>query len=71
MPAPSGHSGKAFSVHLRAQLFHAGNNLEWRSTTVKTQHTEGEGADVLWQSQFEWEYDTDEMAFLRFVHQFT
>ena len=43
-------------------------NLEWCLKTVKTQHTEGEGADVMWQSKFEWEYDIDDMAFLRFVY---
>jgi len=67
LPAPNGHSGKAFSVYLIAQLFHASTDLKWRSKTVKTQHTEGEGADVIWQSNFEWEYDIDDMAFLRFT----
>lgn len=68
VPAPSGRSGKTFSTYLIAQLLHAGSDLEWRSKTVKTQHTVGEGADVMWQSKFEWEYDIDDMAFLRFVH---
>ena len=68
VPAPSGCSGKTFSTYLIAQLLHAGSDIEWRSKTVKTQHTEGEGADVMWQSKFEWEYDIDDMAFLRFVH---
>lgn len=68
VPAPKGRSGKTFSAYLIAQLLHAGTDLEWRSKTVKTQHTEGEGADVMWQSKFEWEYDIDDMAFLRFVH---
>ncbi|KAF8814579.1 PLC-like phosphodiesterase [Phlegmacium glaucopus] len=67
LPAPNGRSGEAFSTYLRAQLFHAGGDLEWRSKTVKTRHTVGQGADVVWQSQFEWEYDIDDMAFLRFV----
>ena len=68
VPAPNGRSGKTFSAYLIAQLFHAGGDLEWRSKTVKTQHTEGEGADMMLQSKFEWEYDIDDMAFLRFVH---
>lgn len=54
-------------MYLFAELLHAAGDLEWRSKKVKTQHIEGEGADVMWQSQFEWEYDTDDMAFLRFV----
>jgi phosphatidylinositol phospholipase C delta len=68
VPAPNGRSGKTFSTYLIAQLLHTGSDLEWRSKTVKTQHTVGEGADVMWQSKFEWEYDIDDMAFLRFVH---
>ena len=68
VPAPNGRSGKTFSAYLIVQLLHAGTDLEWRSKTVKTQHTEGEGADMMWQSNFEWEYDIDDMAFLRFVH---
>jgi phosphatidylinositol phospholipase C delta len=67
VPAPHGRSGKKISAYLFAELIHAVGDLEWRSKKVKTQHTEGEGADVMWQSQFEWEYDTDDMAFLRFV----
>jgi len=67
LPAPHGRSGKTFSTYMLAQLLHAGGDLEWRSKTVKTQHTEGEGADVMWQSQFEWEYEVDDMAFLRFT----
>ncbi|KAF8151614.1 PLC-like phosphodiesterase [Crassisporium funariophilum] len=67
LPAPNGRSGKSFSTYIRAQLFHASGDLEWRSKSVKTRDNVGEGSDVIWQSQFVWEYDTDEMAFLRLM----
>ena len=44
--------------------FRVSVRVELDLTGAKTQHTEGEGADVMWQSKFEREYD---MAFLRFV----
>lgn len=34
---------------------------------MKVQHHVDEGADVLWQEQLEWDYEIDEMAFLRSV----
>jgi phosphatidylinositol phospholipase C delta len=65
VPAPNGRAGKTFSTYVRAQLFHASGDLEWRSKSIKTQHSIETGANVIWQSQFEWEYENDEMAFLR------
>ena len=35
---------------------------------TEQEHTEREGADVIWQSKLEWEYDIDDMAFLKFVY---
>jgi len=68
VPAPNGRTGKTFSTYVRAQLFHASGDLEWRSKSIKTQHSIETGANVIWQSQFEWEYENDEMAFLRYMH---
>jgi len=68
VPAPNGRAGKKFSTYVRAELFHASGDLVWRSKSIKTQHSMETGADVIWQSQFEWEYDNDEMAFLRYIH---
>ena len=70
VPAPNGRAGKTFSTYVRAQLLHASGDLEWRSKSIKTQHSVETGANVTWQSQFEWEYENDEMAFLRYVPSF-
>jgi len=67
VPAPNGRTGKTFSTYIRAQLFHEKGDIEWRSKSVKVQHHVDEGADVLWQEQLEWDYEIDEMAFLRSV----
>ncbi|KAH9475003.1 1-phosphatidylinositol 4,5-bisphosphate phosphodiesterase 1 [Psilocybe cubensis] len=67
LPAPNGRSGKSFSTYIRAQLLHGSKDLMWRSKTHKTKHHPEYGADVLWNTQFEWEFESDEMAFIRFV----
>ena len=68
VPAPNGRAGKTFSTYVLAELFHASGDLVWRSKSIKTQHSMETGADIIWQSQFEWEYENDEMAFLRYIH---
>ncbi len=68
MPAPNGRKGKTFSTYIRARLCHEKEDIEWRSKSVKVQHDVNEGADVLWQEQLEWDYDIDEMAFLRYAN---
>jgi phosphatidylinositol phospholipase C delta len=67
VPAPNGKAGKTFSSYIRAQLFHANGDIVWQSKTVKAHHSLDTGADILWQERFEWEYETDELAFLRCV----
>ncbi|KAF8175794.1 PLC-like phosphodiesterase [Pholiota molesta] len=67
LPAPNGKAGKTFSAYIRAQLFHANGDIVWQSKTVKTHHSLDTGADILWQERFEWEYETDELAFLRLI----
>lgn len=67
VPAPNGRSGKLFTTYIRAQLCHENGDIERRSRSVKVQHDVNDGADVLWQEQLEWDYDIDEIAFLRSV----
>lgn len=59
--------GKKFSSYIRAQLFHSDGDVNWRSKTVETKHSIETGADIFWQERFEWEYEPDELAFLRRV----
>ena len=39
--------------------------LGWKSKVIKTEDVAGQGADALWNENFEWEYDSDDLAFLR------
>lgn len=65
VPMPKGHADQPFTTYLHAQLLHLGGDLEWRSQKVKAQPNSDNSSDVCWQSQVEWEYDVDDMAFLR------
>ncbi len=67
VPAPNGRAGKKFSSYIRAQLFHSDGDVNWRSKTIETEHSLETGADIFWQERFEWEYEPDELAFLRHV----
>ncbi|KAJ7186489.1 PLC-like phosphodiesterase [Mycena filopes] len=72
LPPPNGRADKTYSAYVTAELFHAQQDQKWRSKTAKTRDVPGAGADVMWGSvgvfeteRFEWEYDADELAFLR------
>lgn len=69
LPAPNGRADKSFSTYVEAELFHHQQNQKWRSKTEKTRHVAGAGADVMWDmwenESFAWEYEADDLAFLR------
>ena len=67
VPAPNGCEGKSFHTYIKAQLFHSGSDLSWRSQTLETRHDPQLGADLLWKEQFEWYYEEDDLSFIRFV----
>lgn len=67
VPPPNGRADKTYSAYVRAQLFHANKDQEWKSKTVKTKDTPGEGADVTWNEQLEWTFELDDLAFIRSV----
>jgi phosphatidylinositol phospholipase C delta len=67
LPPPNGRADKSFSAYVNAELLHAQQDQKWHSKTVKTQDVPGAGADVMWNERFEWEYERDEMAFLKSV----
>ena len=64
---PGDHAGKPFSAYLRAELLHSGGDREWRSDDVQTTPDADNRVDVSWQTQFEWEYEVEEMTFVRYV----
>ncbi|KAF9552821.1 PLC-like phosphodiesterase [Agrocybe pediades] len=67
LPAPNGRAGKTFSTYLKAQLFHSGKGLKWRSKTMKVKHDTQHGADAFFHTDLLWEYENDDLAFLRFL----
>ncbi|KAJ7056622.1 PLC-like phosphodiesterase [Mycena amicta] len=67
LPPPNKCGGKSFSTYISAELLHAEKDLKWQSKTIKTQDVPGEGADVMWNEKIEWEYASDELAFVRFT----
>lgn len=66
MPSPKNKQG--FSAYIRAELFRSEANEEWRSTVVKVKDVPDVGADIMWNEWFEWEYESEELVFLRYVH---
>ncbi|KAG5641631.1 hypothetical protein DXG03_004567 [Asterophora parasitica] len=69
LPPPNGRTDKNFLTYIRAQLLRADKSpdKEWRSKTVKTRDVPASGADAIWDGAFEWEFEDDELAFLRLI----
>ncbi|EGN97274.1 hypothetical protein SERLA73DRAFT_183944 [Serpula lacrymans var. lacrymans S7.3] len=68
---PNGHHD--FTAYVQAQLFHSAGDQEWRSEHVKCKDVSDAGADVMFNGRFEWEFESDDMAFIRllvFRHEF-
>jgi phosphatidylinositol phospholipase C delta len=75
--SPVGHSttteqphGQVFlSIHPRTLLHSSGSEqLQWLSKSVRTTHVPPQGADFVLPPdarRFEWEYESDDLAFLR------
>ncbi|KAF9068268.1 PLC-like phosphodiesterase [Rhodocollybia butyracea] len=61
LPAPKGHENNPFHVYVVAELYHSQQDQTWRSKTVKT----ADEGDAMWNEEFEWEYENDELAFVR------
>jgi phosphatidylinositol phospholipase C delta len=62
-----------FSAYIRAELFHSGGKQEWKSEIVKVTNVPETGADISWNKmevqvqQFEFEYESEDLAFIRYV----
>jgi phosphatidylinositol phospholipase C delta len=67
-----------FSAYIRAELFHSGEKQEWKSKVVKVTDVPETGADISWTEneeeiqiqRFEWEYESEDLAFIRYVDSF-
>lgn len=71
MPPPNGRADKKYSAYIKAQLLHEKGDQEWRSKTVATKDVPEAGGDIMWNGRFEWEYEEDDLAFLRCVGRLT
>ncbi|KAL1703090.1 PLC-like phosphodiesterase [Schizophyllum commune] len=65
LPPPDDRQGKSYHTYVRADLFHSEKNRSWKSKSIEVTDTPDQGADVVWNEKFQWEFDDDELAFLR------
>lgn len=65
MPHRNGREDHTYSSYVRAQLFHAQEDQEWRSKSVKAREVPSMGADIMWNEIFSWEFLDDPLAFIR------
>ncbi|KAG1745034.1 PLC-like phosphodiesterase [Suillus paluster] len=56
LPRPNGRT--EFSSYVHAELVQSSKNQDWRSEHVKC-------ADVMWNGSFEWEFEEDDLTFIR------
>ncbi|KAG6848856.1 hypothetical protein H0H93_013394 [Arthromyces matolae] len=67
VPPPDGREGMTFSVYLRAQLFSVDKDLKWCSKSIETKDVPGVGADVIWDETWKWDFEDDELVFVRLL----
>ncbi|KAF7971854.1 hypothetical protein HWV62_19794 [Athelia sp. TMB] len=66
IPPPEKHN--SFSAYVRAELLHSKGDREWKSQHVKAKDVAPEvGADFLWNEQFEWEFESEDLTFVRLM----
>lgn len=64
MPRPKEHT--EFTAYVHAELFNHSKNLDWRSKHFKCKNVpDDDGADVMWDGRFEWEFEEDDLTFIR------
>ncbi|TFK63638.1 PLC-like phosphodiesterase, partial [Pluteus cervinus] len=65
LPPPEGREGKSYSAYILAELWHEKDSEEWKSKSVKVEDVPGVGGDVIWDEEFSWTFDADDLTFLR------
>jgi phosphatidylinositol phospholipase C delta len=63
LPRPKEHT--EFTPYVHAELFSSSKDQDWRSERFKCKHVPEEGADVMWNDRFEWEFEEDDLTFIR------
>lgn len=54
-----------FTPYVNAELFNSAKNQDWQSEHLKCKDVSEDGADVIWNSCFEWEFEEDDLTFIR------
>ncbi|EIN04446.1 PLC-like phosphodiesterase [Punctularia strigosozonata HHB-11173 SS5] len=67
LPLPEGK--KDLTAYVKAQLFHSNGEEEWKSGKCKAKRVDGNSsiADLSWNERLQWEYDSDELVFVRLL----
>lgn len=63
LPRPKEH--KEFTPYVHAELFNSVKNQDWQSEHFKCKDVSEDGADIIWNSCFEWEFEEDDLTFIR------
>ena len=64
MPCPD--DTRKFRSYVRVQLLHAKRTHEWKTKSKQGEALHGSaGVDLVWDEKFQFNYDSDELAFLR------
>ncbi|KAM6499446.1 PLC-like phosphodiesterase [Amanita muscaria] len=67
LPPPNGKQGKSFKTYLKAAVFHANGEAEWRTSVVKAQDDPAVRSSVMWNEAVSWEIELDELTFISFT----
>ncbi|KAG2155289.1 PLC-like phosphodiesterase [Suillus bovinus] len=63
LPRPKEHT--EFTPYVHAELFNYSRNQDWQSEHIKCKDVPEDGADVMWNDGFEWEFEEDDLTFIR------
>jgi len=59
-----------FSSYVRVELMHTKSTHQWKSKSIKAKAASKEaGIDIMWNQRFEFQYEYDELAFIRLLFQ--
>jgi len=67
VPPPKDHENESYSAYVKAELLHSKQDQDWKSKSIKAKDVPGQGGDFTWNDKFEWEFEEDDLAFIRYV----
>jgi len=61
-------TNESLATYIRAELLHSSKTFTWRSKPSKGPAIDGQlGMNPIWNERFEWEYNTEDLVFFRFL----